>query len=1103
MRVKSDHVSQIGPHELTVNPAKPKFIGADRNRVPVCQDCVSEKSSAGGVWEVRAQSRWPVARHQLPQPPLARQSNRFAQQTASKGWQSGTEPVCLPLLQTTITGGGHSFPAPHTVFFSGNESNTSGWKVDLNLNQAWQLLSLSRLFNEDQLGKLRARFEQEQPQPSGPGGLWDWLLQNGALTPYQAKLFTSGLNGPLRLDNYLLLDRVQQGPLTGTFLARHVTSQHPVQLDFFADGSAKAQTLWQAWRDRAQKLAAAPHPALVRTLEAVTLTDHAFIVSEVPAGVPLEQKVPRKARLPWNQAAAIGAQLATALGVLEKIGLVHGGLSPRSVWLFGKSQVQLRILWQPDSEFENVQAETEEAACDYQAPEVLGGASPNISSDLYSLGCLLFRLVTGRPVTQGSTLPEKQQSQRQGGTRDLSKYEVPPGMQQLLDRLLARLPAERPSTAAEVARSLADLSGQSLEQLFPRTPPSTSLTSLLRSITEQTPVVSGTRLDESTTDVAVAALEEPPPTKTAPPMPSLTLQELRAIRQAKQRRIFLATASSLLLFAAVLGLLAWSLTWNKTVPVVSTAATPASSTGAAATPATASSGEILPSEPNAVVRQSIIPDDGNTLWQAPTSGRAANLNYLPPGARIVLTARPSVLLAEPEGPLLFESLDSGLRSTVNRWANSIATPLAEISSVVVGLYPTENQEYQALARITLARPISRTELGDRWQVDLVSETTTNQLISRGNESIFLLPYGGGVEQTATPTGNSSTGLVDSFLYGPTELVSSARDSARVDNLSGPFAALNQALDGQRHFNLLFQPAGLFNDEGQWLMSGQWAPLNRYLRGMLDESARSGLFSVHLDQGVYLELVLCHSVDKRPVELRPQMAAQFRRAREDVVKILATMSANPYWERVRLRFDNMLNDFYQQLRIGVERNLVVANAWLPPMAAHNLLAATELALGLGDATNLSVAEVPAQTAPQTLEELLALPRSLSVTTNPDLNLLLQGIATEVNEQFPELPFKFRIELAGTDLAKEGITQNQRPGDFTAAQRPLSAILTEIMLRANPDKSAQKASDPNCKLVWLMTLDPTNPADRIVLVTTRAAAAERGLTLPADFQPAANK
>ena len=105
--------------------------------------------------------------------------------------------------------------------------------MDLNLNQAWQLLSLSRIFGEEQLARIRARFEQEQGNATEPTELWGWLVKSGSLTPYQANLFSSGLNGPFRLENYLLLDRVNEGPLKGNFLAKHSASQHPVQLVFF------------------------------------------------------------------------------------------------------------------------------------------------------------------------------------------------------------------------------------------------------------------------------------------------------------------------------------------------------------------------------------------------------------------------------------------------------------------------------------------------------------------------------------------------------------------------------------------------------------------------------------------------------------------------------------------------------------------------------------------------------------------------------------------------------------------------------------------------------------------------------------------------------
>ena len=978
--------------------------------------------------------------------------------------------------------------------------------MDLNLNQAWQLLSLSRIFGEEQLARIRARFEQEQGKATEPTELWSWLVKTGAVTPYQANLFSSGLNGPFRLENYLLLDRVNVGPLKGNFQAKHAASQHPVQLVFFASGSPDAQQVWQSWCERASKLAGIAHPALTRTFEAVTLPDHAFVVTAVPPGTSLDQKVPRKARLPWQQATAIGAQIASALSALEKTGLAHGSVSPRSIWLVGKSQVQLRPNWNGDEAFAAVQADSEEASADYTAPELLDSNRATLQGDLYSLGCVLYRLLSGRPVTQGTTLAEKRRSVLQGVQTDLSKYEVPVALQQLLEKLLSKSPAQRPQSANEVARNLADISGQPLEQLLPRSETPASLAALLKAISEQTPVVTATKFRDPQSQVAVAPVEEPPAPKPATPVPTLTLAELREIRQAKRRRIWLATASSVCLFAAFLGLLGWSLNRGPLVksPLQSTAEKPISGNTQGTNSPSNEEGELVAADANAVIRQKLIADDGRSLWQSPTSGQPANLAYLPPGAKIVLIVRPAELLSDIQGQLLFGALDSNLQATINQWTEAFATPLLDIQSMIVGLYPTESQQYVALARITFAKPVPRSELGQRWGVDLLSEDNDSNLIARGNEAIYLLPQGGiGLTSGSSAQANAAM-VVETFLYGPTELVTLARDSANADNLSGPFFALNKAIDSRRHLNLLFQPSALFNDEGEWLMSGAWAPVNRYLRTMLDESARAGLFSLHLDNGVYLELSLSHSVDKLPAELKRRLDKQLREARLGVLEALTTTSSNPYWERVRLRFDNMLNDMSRNLRTGIERQLVVANCWLSPMAAHNLLAGAELALSLGDATMIPDAIAPIKkSSPQTLEELLAMPRSLSVTTNPDLNQLLLAISTEVNEQFPEMPFKLRIELAGTDLAKEGITQNQRPGDFTADQKPLSAILTEIMLRANPDKSAKSANDPNCKLVWVITVAPNNPAERIIQVTTRSAASERGLTLPADFLAPAGK
>jgi hypothetical protein len=115
------------------------------------------------------------------------------------------------------------------------------------------------------------------------------------------------------------------------------------------------------------------------------------------------------------------------------------------------------------------------------------------------------------------------------------------------------------------------------------------------------------------------------------------------------------------------------------------------------------------------------------------------------------------------------------------------------------------------------------------------------------------------------------------------------------------------------------------------------------------------------------------------------------------------------------------------------------------------------------------------------------------------ILINNLQQEIIDDYGELPFDFEIRLMGSDLSKEGITQNQRPSDFNLQQEPLSAILTEIMIRANPDKNITGPDDPACKMVWVVADDPDQPARKIIMITTRTAASEKSYDLPAAFKP----
>ena len=272
--------------------------------------------------------------------------------------------------------------------------------------------------------------------------------------------------------------------------------------------------------------------------------------------------------------------------------------------------------------------------------------------------------------------------------------------------------------------------------------------------------------------------------------------------------------------------------------------------------------------------------------------------------------------------------------------------------------------------------------------------------------------------------------------------------------------------------------------------------NRELRVMLPDEVRGGLLSFHIDSGNYFEIMLDKTLSMKSADLKEIMQSETRNRRDMLMRFVSNIPPNPYWDQVRFRYSNMLNDFNRNLRWNVENGEVVANCWLSPMAAHNILAASELAISFSSGGSATVAASPK--GPKTLEELIAIKRDLDIANPPDLNVLMADLRNEVLEDVGKLPFAFNIRLIGGDLEADGVTKNQRPGELVIKQKSLGEILTAIMVGANPDKDISGSNDPNCKLIWVVADDPENPGEKAILITTRKAAAQKSYSLPAAFQ-----
>ena len=479
-----------------------------------------------------------------------------------------------------------------------------------------------------------------------------------------------------------------------------------------------------------------------------------------------------------------------------------------------------------------------------------------------------------------------------------------------------------------------------------------------------------------------------------------------------------------------------------------------------------------------------IPDDGVTLWESATAGSPVEFTHVPYSPALAFHLRWADLVGNESGQKTLKALGPATSQAIQSWRALFGVADEDIESVLVTLHTSDEFRYQPFTIAKLSKPYELEQLVSAWSAEVVAGESAEGTFYRAADDNCYVILG--------TDGNS----VHQFAFGSEQLIAECIELRDVSALSGGMKRIAEWSDQDRFADIMFLTQGLFNDEGQKLMEGPLLPLNRQLSYLLDRSIRGGILGVHFDHDAYLEVRLDSTVDLKPEAAQEHFKDLIAMAIGFATRESESGSAAEYWKGVSQRYAAMLQHLQQSIRFGARDRNLVANSWLPGAAVHNIVAGTELFLTVGYSPTAEQ-EVVTASVPASIEELLQMPRDLSIATNPDLIVLLNNLQQEIRDDFAALPFDFEIRLIGADLSKEGITQNQRPSDIDMQQQPLSKILTEIMVKANPDKNITGPDDPNCKMVWVLEADPDEPDRKIIMITTRGAAEEKGYTLPEDF------
>jgi eukaryotic-like serine/threonine-protein kinase len=335
-------------------------------------------------------------------------------------------------------------------------------------------LSESALLQPAQLEQL-ARLPEAQDLD--PRALARQVFQRGWLTRYQLSQVAQGRGKELRIGPYLVLDRLGEGGMGQVFKAQHERMGRVVALKVIRKDRLSHPKAVSRFFQEVKAAGQLHHPHIVLAFDAGEADGTHFLSMEYVEGQDLQRLIAKVGPLPPAQACDYIRQAALGLQHAHERGLVHRDIKPQNLLVTTAPGEQSADITDPEWGTVKVldmglcrwrQGLTEDergltregsflGTADYTAPEqARDPRAADNRSDLYGLGCTFFYLLTGQTPFRAETLTElllKHQTEEVIPVESL-RPEVPEGVRDILRKLLAKRPADRFQTAAELAAAL-------------------------------------------------------------------------------------------------------------------------------------------------------------------------------------------------------------------------------------------------------------------------------------------------------------------------------------------------------------------------------------------------------------------------------------------------------------------------------------------------------------------------------------------------------------------------------------------------------------------------------------------------------------------------
>ena len=257
---------------------------------------------------------------------------------------------------------------------------------------------------------------------------------------------------------YRLVQPIARGGMATVWLADDPVLSRKVAVKILKQDLAADEATRARFRHEAISAARLSHPCIVSTYDTGDDEGTAFIVMELVEGPTLRQLIQDTGGLPVRDVVKLGTQVADALDAAHRAGLVHRDVKPANVLVPPRGPVKVTDfgIAKAAGTADLTKTGTVMGTARYLAPEQVSGKPTDARTDVYALGLLLFECLTGHVPFGGDTDVATAMARLTTSAPSIraERPDVPPALDDVIHRCLARNPEQRFDSAADVREAL-------------------------------------------------------------------------------------------------------------------------------------------------------------------------------------------------------------------------------------------------------------------------------------------------------------------------------------------------------------------------------------------------------------------------------------------------------------------------------------------------------------------------------------------------------------------------------------------------------------------------------------------------------------------------